>query len=62
MIGGDNTPRNEFPHSVDAVGTLIAERPPQSGRALARIGLRMMPTFPLSPPISIVLTGAVWLG
>ena len=24
--------------------------PPQSGRAMARIGLRMMPTFPSSPP------------
>ncbi len=29
-----------------AVGTLIAERPPQSGRIKARTGLRMMPTFP----------------
>src|SRR4051794_7389060 len=32
-----------------AVGTLIAERPPQSGRIEARTGLRMMPTFPRSP-------------
>ena len=32
-----------------AVGTTIADRPPQSGRTVARIGLRMMPTFPLSP-------------
>jgi hypothetical protein len=31
-----------------AVGTLIAERPPQSGRIEARTGLRMMPTFPQS--------------
>jgi hypothetical protein len=32
-----------------AVGTIITERPPQSGRTVARSGLRMMPTFPLSP-------------
>src|SRR5215218_5435465 len=32
-----------------AVGTLITERPPQSGRIEARTGLRMMPTFPRSP-------------
>jgi hypothetical protein len=32
-----------------AVGTTIADRPPQSGRTVARSGLRMMPTFPLSP-------------
>ena len=34
---------------ADAVGTIITERPPQSGRTVARSGLRMMPTFPLSP-------------
>jgi hypothetical protein len=34
---------------VVAVGTTIADRPPQSGRTVARSGLRMMPTFPLSP-------------
>src|SRR5258707_3400136 len=32
-----------------AVGTTIADRPPQSGRTVARSGLRMMPTFPPSP-------------
>src|SRR6267378_7671023 len=32
-----------------AVGTLIAERPPQLGRIEARTGLRMMPTSPRSP-------------
>src|SRR3954466_413569 len=32
-----------------AVGTLITERPPRSGRIEARTGLRMMPTFPRSP-------------
>jgi hypothetical protein len=31
-----------------AVGTRITPRPPQSGRIEARIGLRMMPTFPRS--------------
>src|SRR4029077_5403611 len=31
-----------------AVGTTIADRPPQSGRTVARIGVRMMPPFPLS--------------
>ncbi len=31
-----------------AVGTLITERPPQSGRIEARTGLRMMPTSPRS--------------
>ena len=35
--------------SVDAVGTSIADRPPQSGGTVARSGLRMMPTFPPSP-------------
>src|SRR5580692_5631304 len=35
--------------SMDAVGTIIADRTPQSGRTVARSGLRMMPTFPLSP-------------
>src|SRR5580704_17929951 len=29
--------------------TTIADRPPQSRRTVARCGLRMMPTFPLSP-------------
>ena len=33
-----------------AVGTLITERPPQSGRVEARTGLRMMPTFPRPSP------------
>src|ERR1700682_5612463 len=32
-----------------AVGTTINDRPPQSGRTVARSGLRMMPTFPPSP-------------
>ena len=32
-----------------AVGTSIADRPPQSGGTVARSGLRMMPTFPPSP-------------
>src|SRR5215469_12148149 len=32
-----------------AVGTTIADRPPQSGGTVARSGLRMMPTFPPSP-------------
>ena len=32
-----------------AVGTVIADRPPQSSRIVARTGLRMMPTFPRSP-------------
>jgi hypothetical protein len=32
-----------------AVGTTIADRPPQSGRTVARSGLRRMPTFPPSP-------------
>jgi hypothetical protein len=35
--------------SMDAVGTIIADRTPQSGRTVARSGLRMMPTFPPSP-------------
>jgi hypothetical protein len=35
--------------STDAVGTIITDRPPQSGRTVARSGLRMMPTFPPSP-------------
>jgi hypothetical protein len=39
-----------------AVGTLIAERPPQSGRIEARIGLRMMPTFP-RPSLSFRTAG-----
>ena len=34
-----------------AVGTRVTSRPPQSGRIEARTGLRMMPTFPRSPPI-----------
>ena len=34
---------------VVAVGTTIADRPPRSGRTVARIGLRMMPPFPQSP-------------
>ena len=37
------------PASHVAVGTTIADRPPQSGRTVARSGLRMMPTFPPSP-------------
>src|SRR3954451_1676347 len=36
-------------NNLIAVGTPIAERPPQSGRIEARTGLRMMPTFPRSP-------------
>jgi hypothetical protein len=36
-----------------AVGTTIADRPPQSGRTVARSGLRMMPTFPPSPYHSV---------
>jgi hypothetical protein len=32
-----------------AVGTTSADRPPQSGRTVARSGLRRMPTFPPSP-------------
>src|SRR6516165_4819472 len=39
-----------------AVGTLITERPPQSGRVEARIGLRMMPTFP-RPSLSFRTAG-----
>ena len=39
-----------------AVGTLIAERPPQSGRVEARFGLRMMPTFP-RPSLSFRTAG-----
>src|SRR6266849_347103 len=39
-----------------AVGTLIAERPPQSGRVEARTGLRMMPTFP-RPSLSFRTAG-----
>jgi len=35
--------------NVFAVGTRVTSRPPQSGRIEARIGLRMMPTFPRSP-------------
>jgi hypothetical protein len=35
--------------TIVAVGTTITDRPPQSGRTVARSGLRMMPTFPLSP-------------
>ena len=38
-----------------AVGTIIADRPPQSGRIVARSGLRMMPTFPPSPYHSALL-------
>ena len=34
-----------------AVGTRVTSRPPHSGRAEARTGLRMMPTFPRSPLI-----------
>jgi hypothetical protein len=36
-----------------AVGTRIAERPPQSGRIEARTGLRMVPTSPRSPYHSV---------
>jgi len=32
-----------------AVGTAVANRPPQSGGIEARTGLRMMPTSPRSP-------------
>ena len=39
-----------------AVGTRIAPRPPQSGRIEARIGLRMMPTFP-RPSLSFRTAG-----
>jgi hypothetical protein len=42
-------PNRCFQSPVDAVGTIITERPPQSGRTVARSGLRMMPTFPPSP-------------
>ena len=39
-----------------AVGTEISLRPPQSGRIEARIGLRMMPTFP-RPSLSFRTAG-----
>jgi hypothetical protein len=39
-----------------AVGTAISDRPPQSGRIEARIGLRMMPTFP-RPSLSFRTAG-----
>src|SRR6266481_8770751 len=42
-------PWKTYRRIVVAVGTTIADRPPQSGRTVARSGLRMMPTFPLSP-------------
>jgi hypothetical protein len=41
------------PATSVAVGTRITPRPPQSGRTMARCGLRMMPPFP-SPPKSRV--------
>jgi hypothetical protein len=41
--------RFERPLGMFAVGTRVTSRPPQSGRIEARIGLRMMPTFPRSP-------------
>jgi hypothetical protein len=41
------TAYSELIHMV-AVGTTITDRPPQSGRTVARSGLRMMPTFPPS--------------
>ena len=48
--GADNlAQRGAENRQGDAVGTIITERPPQSGRTVARSGLRMMPTFPLSP-------------
>ena len=47
---GGHSPANVSHHLVlFAVGTSIAGRPPQSGGIEARIGLRMMPTFPRSP-------------
>jgi hypothetical protein len=42
-----------FPTQDDAVGTPVAQRPPQSGGTVARSGLRMMPTFPPSPYHSV---------
>jgi hypothetical protein len=39
-----------------AVGTTIADRPPQSGRTVARSGFRMMPTFP-SPSLKFRKAG-----
>ena len=47
---------NKSGKSAIAVGTLITERPPQSGRVEARIGLRMMPTFP-RPSLSFRTAG-----
>jgi hypothetical protein len=41
---------------VVTVGTAVASRPPQSGRIEARIGLRMMPTFP-RPSLSFRTAG-----
>jgi hypothetical protein len=47
-----------FCHDISeiAVGTHITERPPQSGRVEARIGRRMMPTFP-RPSLSFRTVG-----
>ena len=41
---------------MDAVGTIIADRPPQASRIVVRTGLRMMPTFP-RPSLSFRTAG-----